>query len=62
MIEIHWAPPRDVPDYHRRHAAHLRALAETTTTEALKTRLLRDAAEHERLARPEAERAVGSDC
>ena len=47
--------PRDMPDYHARAAAHLRALAETTTTEALKTRLLRDAEEHERQSRPESE-------
>jgi hypothetical protein len=50
MIEIHWAPPRDVPDYHRRHAAHLRALAENATTPALKARLLKEAEEHERQA------------
>ena len=37
------ALPRDVPDYHERQAAHFRALAETTTTRRVKTRLLREA-------------------
>ena len=45
------ALPRDVPDYHERQAAHLRALAGTTTTPSIKTRLLREAEEHEWLAR-----------
>jgi hypothetical protein len=44
------ALPRDVPDYHARQAAHLRALAETATTHAVKTRLLTQAEEHEALA------------
>lgn len=43
--------PRDVPNYHEREASHLRALAETTTTHAIKERLLREAEEHEELAR-----------
>jgi hypothetical protein len=44
------ALPRDVPDYHERQAAHLRALAATATTPAVKARLLREAEEHERIA------------
>jgi hypothetical protein len=44
------ALPRDAPNYHQRQAAHLRALAENATTEGVKTRLLRQAEEHERLA------------
>ena len=47
--------PRDVPDYHARQAAHLRALAENATTARLKSRLLQEAEEHERLARQLAE-------
>jgi hypothetical protein len=44
------ALPRDVPDYHARQAAHLRALADTATTPRIKARLLGEAQEHERLA------------
>ena len=44
------ALPRDVPDFHARQAAHLRALAETTTTARIKARLLDEAVQHERLA------------
>ena len=44
------ALPRDVPDYHARQAAHLRALAATATTTRLKARLLREAALHEEAA------------
>jgi hypothetical protein len=40
--------PLDTPEYHRRTASHLRALAAVTTTAALKARLLRKAEEHER--------------
>jgi hypothetical protein len=47
------ALPRDVPDYHERQAAHFRALVSTATTARLKTRLLREAEEHEQLARGE---------
>jgi len=47
------ALPRDVPDYHERQAAHFRALAETTTTRRVKTRLLREAEQHEQVARGE---------
>jgi hypothetical protein len=43
------ALPRDVPDYHARQAAHLRALAANATTVRLKARLLGEAAEHDRL-------------
>ena len=45
--------PRDVPDHHDRQAAHFRALASTATTARLKARLLREAEEHERIARGE---------
>jgi len=44
------ALPRDVPDYHARQAAHLRALAESATTPRVKARLLDEAEQHERLA------------
>ena len=47
------ALPRDVPDYHDRQAAHFRALASTVTTARVKTRLLREAEEHEQIARGE---------
>ena len=42
--------PKDVPDYHARQAAHLRALAENATTARLKTKLLEEAAQHEEAA------------
>jgi len=48
--ELWRALPRDVPDYHARQAAHLRALAENATTQAVKTRLLEQAEQHEALA------------
>ena len=44
------ALPRDTPDYHARHAAHLRALAENATTDQLKAQLLELAERHEQLA------------
>jgi hypothetical protein len=44
------ALPRDTPDYHARQAAHLRALAETAKPARLKTRLLKEAEQHESLA------------
>jgi len=44
------ALPRDVPDYHARQAAHLRALAESATTPRVKARLLEQAEELERIA------------
>ena len=44
------ALPRDVPDYHARQAAHLRALAANATTARLKARFLDGAEQHERLA------------
>jgi hypothetical protein len=44
------ALPRNTPDYHTRQASHLHALAEVSTTRALKERLLRQAEEHEKLA------------
>lgn len=47
------ALPRDVPDYHERQAAHLRALADAATTPAVRRRLLRKAEEHDRLTDPE---------
>jgi hypothetical protein len=40
------ALPRDTPDYHERQAAHLRALADQATTQAVKKRLLREAEKH----------------
>jgi hypothetical protein len=39
--------PRDVPDYHTRQAAHLRALAANATTARQKARLLKEAERHE---------------
>jgi hypothetical protein len=54
------ALPRDTPDYHSRQAAHLRALAESTTTVRLKARLLKDAEQHEELAALADEEAIGS--
>jgi hypothetical protein len=47
------ALPRNIPDYHDRQAAHFRALASTVTTARVKTRLLREAEEHEQIARGE---------
>ena len=44
------ALPKDVPDYHARQAAHLRALAENATTARLKARLMDEAEQHDRLA------------
>ena len=44
------ALPRDVPDYHARQAAHLRALAENATTPRVKARLIDEAEQHDRLA------------
>ena len=44
------ALPREVPGYHARQAAHLRALAENATTARLKARLLEEAEQHEQLA------------
>src|SRR5260370_776964 len=41
------ALPSDVPDYHARQVAHLRALAANATTARLKARLLREAVRHE---------------
>src|SRR3954471_17723769 len=55
------ALPRDVPDYHERQAAHFRALAETATTRQVKARLLREAEEHEQIARGEPVLDIGED-
>lgn len=41
------ALPKEVPHYHAREAAHLRALAEQTTTAAVRNRLLKEAEEHD---------------
>lgn len=49
------ALPRDTPDYHARQAAHLRALAESATTDQLKARLLEEAEQQEWLAAEELE-------
>jgi hypothetical protein len=40
----------DFRHHHQREAARLRSLATTATTEAIKTRLLEEAEEHERIA------------
>ena len=45
------ALPRDVPNYHEREAAHLRALADSATTNAVRHRLLKQAEEHEEIAK-----------
>lgn len=42
--------PKDVPDYHERHASHYRALAASTACPALKARLLHEAEKHEKIA------------
>jgi hypothetical protein len=47
------ALPRDVPSYDERQAAHFRALASIATTGPVKARLLREAEEHEQIARGE---------
>ena len=39
----------DFRHHHRREAARLRSLATTATTEAIKTRLMEEAEEHERI-------------
>ena len=49
------ALPRDVPDYHGRHATHYRALAATSHSPVAGARLLREAEEHERIAGAAAE-------
>ena len=41
------------PGYNERQAVHLRELAKTATTARLKARLLREAKEHEQIARGE---------
>jgi hypothetical protein len=41
----------DFRQHHRREAARLRSLATTATTERIKTRLVEEAEEHERIAR-----------
>ena len=43
--------PKDAPAYHRQQAAHFRELAESATTATIRTRLLDQAEEHERLAK-----------
>ena len=48
--EVQRALPRDAPNFHERQAAHLRALAGTITTPAVKARLLARAEEHEVVA------------
>lgn len=57
MFDEKWprALPRDVPNYHQRQAAHLRALATNATMSAVKHRLLKEADAHERLAEEVAE-------
>jgi hypothetical protein len=48
--DVQRALPRDAPNFHQRQASHLRALAATATTPALKARLLGKAEEHEVVA------------
>ena len=55
------ALPRDVPNYHARQAAHFRVLASQATTVRVKTQLLQEAEEHERVARHDAEPASTAD-
>ena len=43
-------PEKEVRKYHAREAARMRALAASVTTAPLKTRLLREAEQHEKLA------------
>jgi len=52
------ALPREVPNYHERQAAHLRALAANTTTASIKARLLKQAEKHEQLALIASEREL----
>jgi hypothetical protein len=59
MSELPRALPRDVPDYHQRQAAHLRALAETVTTPAVKERLLQEAERHEEMVGEIADAGAG---
>jgi hypothetical protein len=54
------ALPRDVPDYHAREAAHLRALAANATTARLKARLLKEAERHEQAELEEFEAPAAS--
>jgi hypothetical protein len=44
------ALPRDTPDYHRRQAAHLRALAAAGPNTRIKARLFKEADKHEEFA------------
>jgi len=55
------ALPSDVPDYHDRQAARFRALASTATTSHVKTRLLREAEQHEQISRGEPVLAFTAD-
>jgi hypothetical protein len=53
------ALPREVPDYHGRQASHCRALALRAPSSALKTRLLQEAEEHEKIASDIGETDIG---
>ena len=44
------ALPRSAPNFHRRQASHLRALAATATTPGIKNRLIDEAEQHDNLA------------
>ncbi len=55
------ALPRDVPNYHSRQAAHLRALAGNATTDRVKTRLLQEAERHELIAHGVEEASAACD-
>ena len=52
--------PRDVPDYHEREAAHWRALAASETAAPVRSRLLDEAEQRERLAATNA--AIPIEC
>jgi hypothetical protein len=45
--------PSEALGYHERQAAHFRALATTATTARVKARLVREARQHEEIARGE---------
>jgi hypothetical protein len=48
--EVQRALPRDAPSFHRRQAAHYRAMAEAATTAWVKSRLMEQAEQHEEIA------------
>ena len=52
------ALPGEVPNFHERQAAHLRALADAAETPALKNRLLAEAHWHEERANARGEQSA----